>query len=201
MRRAARFALSFALSFALLFALSFALSFAQTPPARVDSDSSVHRAIDPAKSTVRFSIAFLFFQHVTGTVPILSGTLTFDEDSPTALSASAVLDATKLTTGDRDQTNALHSSDFFDVARFPEWTFTSTLVTPHGPAAFGVDGMLTIHGVSQPEHLEVTVVGDAAHRSYHAVGHVDRHAFGMSVTRIDPAIGGSADVILDVTLK
>jgi polyisoprenoid-binding protein YceI len=64
-----------------------------------------------------------------------------------------------------------------------------------------MDGVLTMHGVSQPEHLEVTVGGDAAHPSYHAVGHVDRHGFGMSVTRIDPAIGGTADVILDVVLK
>ncbi|MFY9780028.1 MAG: YceI family protein [Candidatus Baltobacteraceae bacterium] len=182
-----------ALSFALLFALSFA-------PARAD-ESGAQRAIDPAKSTVGFSISLLFVQHVTGTVPILSGKLTLDEDSPIPLSASAVLDATKLTTGDRDQTNALHSGDFFDVARFPTWTFRSTQVTPHGPAAFGMDGVLTIHGVSQPEHLDVTVGGDAAHPSYHAVGRVDRHAFGMSVTRIDPAIGGTADVILDIALK
>jgi len=57
---------------------------------------------------------------------------------------------------------------------------------------FGVDGMLTVHGVAAPEHLDVTVRGDAAHRTYHAVGHIERRAFHMSVTRLDPVIADHA---------
>ena len=64
-----------------------------------------------------------------------------------------------------------------------------------------MDGLLTIHGVARNEHLDVTVAGTPAHPSYRATGTIDRHAFGMPVTRLDPVIGGSVDVILDVTLK
>ena len=67
--------------------------------------------------------------------------------------------------------------------------------------AFGVDGTLTIHGVTAPEHLDVTIRGDAAHRVYHAVGHIDRQAFHMAVTRLDPVIGKVVDVTLDIALK
>ena len=67
--------------------------------------------------------------------------------------------------------------------------------------SFGVDGTLTIHGVTAPEHLDVTVRGDAAHRVYHALGHVDRQAFHMSVTPLDPVIGKVVDVTLDIVLK
>jgi len=64
-----------------------------------------------------------------------------------------------------------------------------------------MDGNLTIHGVTQPEHLSVTIKGDTSHPIYHAVGQIDRHAFGMSVTRLDPTIGNNADITLDITLK
>ena len=36
---------------------------------------------------------------------------------------------------------------------------------------------------------------------YHAVGHIDRHAFGMKGMRLDPVIGEIVDVTLDVALK
>jgi polyisoprenoid-binding protein YceI len=64
-----------------------------------------------------------------------------------------------------------------------------------------MDGTLTVHGVSQPEHLDVTVRGDASHPFYHATGQIDRRAFGMKGTRLDLAIGSAADISLDVTLK
>jgi hypothetical protein len=49
--------------------------------------------------------------------------------------------------------------------------------------------------------LAVVVQGDSSHPQYHAVAHVDRHLFGMAVTRLDPAIGATVDITLDVTLK
>jgi polyisoprenoid-binding protein YceI len=93
------------------------------------------------------------------------------------------------------------SPDFFNVKAFPTWTFTSTKITPVSATAFGVDGTFTLHGVTAPEHLDVTVQGDAAHPIYHAIGHIDRQAFHMSVTRLDPVIGKIVDVTLDIVLK
>ena len=48
---------------------------------------------------------------------------------------------------------------------------------------------------------DVTIKGDATHPVYHAVGHIDRQAFHMSVTRLDPVIGKIVDVTLDIVLK
>lgn len=164
-------------------------------------DTSVERPIDVAKSKAQFAIQHVFVAHVVGTIPIESGSVTLPPDSPIPLGATAVLDASRVATGDGDRDAALRSPDYFDVKRFPTWTFTSTKIVPSGPAAFGMDGTLTIHGVSQPEHLDVTVRGDAQHPLYHATGKIDRHAFGMAVTRLDPAIGKTADVILDIALQ
>ena len=134
-------------------------------------------------------------------MPIRSGSVVLKPGSPIPVSADAVLDAGHLATDDPDRDASLKSPDFFDTPRFPTWTFASTKVVPHADGSFEMDGNLTIHGVTQPERLAVTVTGGAANPSYHATARIDRHAFGMATTRLDPAIGATADVTLDVTLK
>lgn len=159
------------------------------------------RAIDPAHSHAGFSVQHLWVQHVTGTVPIVSGTVTLAAGSRVPTSAQAVLDATRIDTGEPDRDRSLESSDFFDAQRFPHWTFTSTRTVPQGGDAFEMDGDVTIHGVTQPERLKVTIAGNDSDPVYHATAKLDRHAFGMATTRLDPAIGATVDVTLDIALK
>ena len=143
----------------------------------------------------------IWVERVKGTVPILSGSVVLGPGSVIPISVNAVLDATRIATEEPDRDQALESPDFFDAKKFPMWTFFSTRIVPRGPNAFEMDGNLTIHGVTQPEQLNVTVSGDAANPSYRANGQIDRHAFGMTRTRLDPTIGGTADITLDVTLN
>ena len=58
-----------------------------------------------------------------------------------------------------------------------------------------------MHGVTRPQHLDVTIAGTAERPEYRAMAKIDRKAFGMSVTRLDPVIGNPVDVTLDVVLK
>lgn len=159
------------------------------------------REIDVAKSTARFSVSHIWVEHVTGTVPIVAGAVTLAGDSLVPESASAVLDATRIASGEPDRDASLESPDFFDAAKYPHWTFTSTKVEATSANTFTMDGGLTVHGVTQPVELAVTANGSPAHPQYHAVGKVDRHAFGMARTRLDPTIGESVDVTLDIVVK
>jgi polyisoprenoid-binding protein YceI len=163
--------------------------------------ANTDRAVDPSASKVGFRISHVFVEHVTGTIPVESGTAVFASDSPIPASVTVTLDATKVSTGDPDQTGCIQSPDYFDVKKFPTWNFTSTKITPHNATSFGIDGALTLHGVSQSEHFEVTIQNAGNRQIYHAVGQIDRHAFGMKGSRLDPAIGGIADVTMDVALK
>jgi polyisoprenoid-binding protein YceI len=165
------------------------------------AQSSGVRTIDTMKSKASFSVTHIWVERVTGVVPILSGSATFDGGSAIPARVIAVLDATRIATGEPDRDRSLESPDFFDSKKFPTWTFVSTKITLRGANSFEMDGNLTIHGVTQPEHASVTVGGDAAHPVYHATAQIDRHAFGMPVTRLDPTIGGTAYVALDVVFK
>jgi polyisoprenoid-binding protein YceI len=178
----------------------FAFAACLTRGAPVHADSALPRAIDPAKSKAQFSIRHIFVEHVTGSVPIASGAVTLAPGSTIPAGVSAVLDATRISSGDPDRDGSLESPDYFDTKKFPTWTFASSKIEATGPASFVVDGTLTIHGVTQPERLEVSVSGTPARPQYHAVGSIDRHAFGMKGTRLDPAIGDQADVTLDISL-
>jgi polyisoprenoid-binding protein YceI len=166
------------------------------------ADATAMRQIDPAGSKVVFSVPHVFVERVTGTVPIVSGNVVLPQNSLVPTNVTAVLDPTKMKTGENDRDGVLQTSDWFDTAKYPTWTFASTKVSPGANgSAFAIDGILTIHGISRLEHLTVTVAGTPTHPMYRAVGQIDRHAFGMNVTRLDPAIGNPVDVTLDIVLK
>lgn len=177
------------------------MRFALLAAVLVFSLAATPRAIDTSASHATFSLQHIYVERVTGTVPIRSGVVSLAPNSALPLSIVASLDPTRIKTGDDDRDGVLQTPDWFDTKRFPTWTFASTEISPEGPHAFGVDGLLTMHGVSVPEHLDVTIAGDLAHPRYHAVAHVDRHAFGMAVTRLDPVIGGIVDLSFDIALK
>jgi len=181
----------------LLVTLAFAFAVTTSRIAAANTE----RVVDPSASKVGFSISHIFVERVTGTVPIENGAVVFANDSPIPSSVTVTLDATKVSTGDPDQTGCIQSPDYFDVKKFPTWIFTSTKITAHSGTSFGVDGNLTMHGVTQPEHFDVMIENVTGHAVYHAVGQIDRHVFGMKGTRLDPAIGGIANVTMDVVLK
>ena len=180
--------------------LAAVLTFMLTAAGAARADSPAVRAIDVRRSSAQFSVSHIWVGHVTGTVPISGGSVTLGAGSVVPIQMSAVLDASGISTGDPDRDRALKSSDFFDVKRFPAWTFVSTRIVPENLHAFGMDGNLTIHGVTQPEHLEVTVSQGPGGPVYRASAQIDRHAFGMPITRLDPVIGPSVDVTLLVML-
>ncbi len=165
------------------------------------AQTAVRRDIDMSTAKASFAVSHIYVERATGTVPIISGVVVLREGSAIPVSVTAQLDPARIKSGDDDRDAALQGPDWFDVKHFPAWTFASTRIVPTANNAFAMDGLLTIHGVARNEHLNVTVAGTPAHPSYRATGTIDRHAFGMPVTRLDPVIGGSVDVILDVTLK
>ena len=169
--------------------------------ARADADDAIARAIDPAHSRATFSVRHVFVDRVTGAIPIVSGNVTLAPDSSIPRAVSAQLAPAGVSSGDRDRDASLASADFFDAKAFPLWTFASTKIAAVDATHGTIDGNLTIHGVTQPVHLDVVVRGDPTHLQYHAVAHLDRHRFGMNVTRLDPAIGADVEIALDITLK
>ena len=87
------------------------------------------------------------------------GSLEFDPADPTRASVQVTIPLSTLSTGVPGLDDDFRSSDFFDIAKFPTATFTSTRVEKGaGAQQLRVTGNLNLHGVIKAVVLEVTVV-------------------------------------------
>lgn len=158
------------------------------------------RAVDVARSHAGFAVAHLYLTKVTGTIAIAGGVVVFADGSAVPTSITATLDPRHVDTGNGDRDDDLQGPDWFDTRRFPLWTFASTSIAPGANGSFVVNGTLTVHGVAQPVTLSVTPTRAVRTPGYRAVGHADRHGFGMRTTPMDGLIGADIEITLDVVL-
>jgi polyisoprenoid-binding protein YceI len=115
-------------------------------------------ALDPAHSSVDFTVRHMVFSKVRGSFTSFSVTLEIDDATNLPTSISAKIDAASINTQNTDRDNHLKSADFLDAANYPSLDFISSKVSGI-PDDFTVEGMLTIHGVTKPVTLKGTVDG------------------------------------------
>ena len=87
------------------------------------------------------------------------GTLEFDTADSTRSSVKVTIPLSTLNTGVPDLDDDFRSTDFFDTAKYPSATFTSTRVEQGMTQnQLKVTGNLNLHGVTKPVTLDVTVI-------------------------------------------
>ena len=111
--------------------------------------------IDPAHTSVQFSVRHMMISNVRGEFTKLSGKVVGDQSNPTATTVEATIDAASVDTRNEKRDEHLKSPDFLDAAKFPTIMFKSTKVEKAGEA-WKLGGDLTLHGVTKPVVLDVT---------------------------------------------
>lgn len=140
--------------------------------------------IDPVHSRVEFTIRHMFSK-VTGDFGSFHGTINYDASAPAASTVVAEIDAASIDTNNDRRDGHLKSPDFFDVAKFPALSFTSTKLTPISDGKFKVEGNLTMHGVTKPVVLDAAFLGagpglDGVTRAgFEGLTKVDRKDYGI----------------------
>ncbi len=89
----------------------------------------------------------------------VSGTITFDPKSPGASKVEITVQAASIDTNNATRDGVLRSDDFFDVARYPTLTFSSTRVVSRDADTLEVTGDLSIHGVTRQITVPVKLLG------------------------------------------
>ena len=82
--------------------------------------------LDPAHSSVEFSVKHMMMTTVRGRFKSLQATLTGDRDHPEVAGVEATIDAGSIDTGVADRDGHLRGPDFFDAESFPHITFRSS---------------------------------------------------------------------------
>ena len=114
-------------------------------------------ALDPHHTQITFGWTHFGFSHMSGRFDKVDGTFLFDPAAPAKSKVEVSIPITSISTGVADLDDDLRSDGFFDAGKFPTATFKSTSVKSTGKDKLAVSGDLSIHGVTKPVTLDVTI--------------------------------------------
>ncbi|MFI8994190.1 YceI family protein [Streptomyces sp. NPDC053542] len=117
--------------------------------------------IDPAHSSIGFTVRHAMVTNVRGSFADHEGTLHLDGANPAASTANIDVKIDSIDTGIADRDGHLKSADFFDAEQFPLMTFRSVGVEQVGAETYRVTGNLTIKDVTKPLAIDLEFNGAA----------------------------------------
>ncbi|MEU9098720.1 YceI family protein [Streptomyces sp. NPDC048361] len=117
--------------------------------------------IDPAHSSIGFTVRHAMVTNVRGSFTDHEGTLTLDGTNPAASAATIVVKIASVDTGMADRDAHLRSPDFFDAEQFPLMSFRSTEARALGGDTYRLVGDLTIKDVTRPLSIDLEFQGSA----------------------------------------
>lgn len=158
--------------------------------------------LDPVHTRVAFQVSHAGFSNPVGSFSGTTGTLEFDDQDWTGARLSARIPIATLDLGDDDWQQKILDRTFFDAEKFPEARFVSTHVEPTGDNTANVTGDLTLHGVTRPVTLAVTLNALKRHpltlkktAGFSATATLSRKEFGMSAWK--SVVGDEVRLIIE----
>src|SRR5688572_23364811 len=149
--------------------------------------------LDPAHSSVEFSVKHMMMTTVRGRFKEVEATLTADEEHPEGCCVEATLQVASIDTGMADRDAHLRSADFFDAERHPTITFRSRML--EGKFAgegdrFQIVGDLAILGQTMEVTLDCTFAGRGTdpwgkeRAGFSARTEIDRREWGLKWNQV-----------------
>jgi polyisoprenoid-binding protein YceI len=164
--------------------------------------------VDPAHSSVEFSVKHMGISTVRGAFTEFSGTIEIGEDLASSKARGSVK-VESITTNEEGRDAHLRSPDFFDAEHHPEITWESTRVEPVDDESSLVFGNLTMHGITHEIKLEVVMLGTDIDPwgnervGLEAVGSLKRSDFDMKFNQAlgsgNMLVGDKVGIALDVS--
>ena len=162
---------------------------------------------DPAHSEVDFSIKHGGVSNVHGRFGAVAATLVFNEADVTKSTVTATIDIATVDTGVAARDAHLKTDAFFDAAKFPTATFTSTGVVKNG-GKLTVSGNFTVHGITKPVVLDVEgpsqpvegMMDHKTHSGFSATTTISRSAFGIGSSFPTALVGDEVKLTIEVEI-
>ncbi|WP_170328776.1 YceI family protein [Ruegeria arenilitoris] len=164
---------------------------------------------DQGHTEVRFNWSHAGVSTQHGEFTKAEGVLDLNADDVEASTLNVTIDTSSLSSGFGPLDDHLKSADFLEVETYPEITFVSTEINRTGDKTADVIGDLTIHGVTKPVTLSVTLTHQGAHPlggaleyyqgdwvAFTAIGEIDHMEFGVG-----PFSTGPITIMIDTEMK
>ena len=122
-------------------------------------------AIDPAHTSVVFSVGHTGLSYTYGVFRQAGGSYVLDKANPANCRFAFAIQTDSIDTNHPERDKHLRSADFLNTEQFPTITFESTLCAlatdaPAGSIVYNVTGNLTIHGVTRQVTLPLRMLGE-----------------------------------------
>lgn len=115
--------------------------------------------IDKTHSSIGFKVKHMMFTNVRGNFTDYQATINLVNNKLEESSLQFEANTASIDTNNADRDNHLKSADFFDVQQYPIISFISTKIEKKGEAHYTVEGMLSMHGVSNLVKLNAEYSG------------------------------------------
>ena len=117
--------------------------------------------IDPVHSRIGFVARHAMVTKVRGQFTDYQASAVLDGDQPERSTASVVIQAASIDTGNAQRDAHLRSNDFLAMDTYPEITFASAGLRQVDPTTFELTGALTIKGITRPVTIPFSYEGAA----------------------------------------
>jgi polyisoprenoid-binding protein YceI len=165
----------------------------------LDTVKSGTYKVESYHTQVGFSLSHFGFTSYSGFFSGATGSLRLDPAHPAASKLDVTIPVDSILTTVPKLTDELKGDKWFDVAKFPRATFTSTNVTLGSGGEATIAGNLTLHGITKPVILHAHLVGAGVNPidkmytvGFQASGTIKRSDFGVSLYA--PALGDDVEL-------
>lgn len=192
--------------------------YSQTKPAAQNSNvaaKSVYASIpsgtytiDPAHSSIAFSVRHMMINNVRGRFTDFTGEIRYDESDVTKSAVEFKAKVASINTDVPARDEHLRKADFFDAEKYPEMSFKSKRIERRGSSgsngSYVAIGDFTLRGVTKEIALPFKVYGAikdprSTRIGIEAATTINRQDYGVSWSR--PLDGGGLAVANDVAVE
>lgn len=154
--------------------------------------------VDKAHAKLGFGITHMMLAEVDGSFKVYDASITSTKEDFSDAVFEVSADIESINTDNEGRDKDLKSEKYFNAASFPKLTFKSTSFKKVEGNKFKMTGELTMHGITKPVELDVTITGPVTNPRGTKIG---LKASGI-IKRTDFGIGGPGGAMLseEVTL-
>jgi len=162
---------------------------------------------DKAHSKLGFEVTHLMVTDVDGDFKKFDITVNATKDDFTDAVVAVTADISSVSTDNDFRDNDLKSDHFFDAAKYPTLNFKSTSIQKVDAKNYKLSGDLTMHGVTKPVVLDVTLNGVGTHpmtkkpvAGFKIRGTIKRSDFGIGSNTPTAIVSDEVEIIANVEI-
>jgi polyisoprenoid-binding protein YceI len=142
--------------------------------------------VDKNHAKIGFTVTHMMLSEVDGNFKKFDATVTSSKPDFSDAVFELTIDAASISTDNDNRDNDLKGEHYFDVAKYPQITFKSTSISKVDDKKYKVTGDLTMHGITKPITLDLTLNGTGTSMMTHkpnagfkVTGEINRTDFGV----------------------